>query len=85
MAGHSDGEPHAERYSQLPEETRNWLESLRKDDIETLEEVRRMYEKTRTLGSFTKWLLLTVIGIFVGAASFGDSIIRVFAWLRGGH
>lgn len=73
----------AERYSDLPESTRRWLEQLRVADIETLEEAQRMYEKTKTLGTVAKWMLLTIIGIFITAASLGDSIIRMITWLRG--
>ena len=74
-----------ERFAHLPPTTRKWLESLREEDIDEIKEAVRFYHATRTIGKFWKWLIITVIGIFVGAMQFGEAVMKTFQWLFGRH
>lgn len=75
------------RFAHLPKPTREWLESLDKEDIDEIKEAIKFYHATRTIGRFWKWLIITVVSVFVGAAQFGEAIVKAFSWLfgRGGH
>lgn len=75
-----------ERFAQLPEPTRQWLENLREDDIKQLNEAIRFYDAARVGGRFIKWLIITVVAIFVGAAAFGEAIQKIWTLISGrGH
>ena len=69
-----------ERFGQLPEPTRQWLEELREDDIQELNDAVKFYRTARAVGRFNKWLIITVVTIFVGAAAFGKALQEFWAW-----
>ncbi len=61
-----------------------WLKSAREEDIELLGEGLDLVRSGRTIGRFTKWLMLTIIGAVLLGSQFGDAISRVLVWVRGG-
>lgn len=71
------------RFAHLPKSTREWLESLREADIDEIKEAVKFYHATRTIGKFWKWLIITVIGVFIGAMQFGEAIIKILSWVFG--
>lgn len=73
----------AERYSQLPEGTRKWLELLRDEDIRELKEATRFYRNAKTVGKFWRWALITVFGAFITAVTFGEKFMEFVNWIRG--
>lgn len=73
----------ADRYFHLPVKTREWLESLRENDITELNEAIRFYHATKTVGRFWRWMIITFVGIFVGAVGLGEAGIKAFNWLFG--
>jgi hypothetical protein len=75
-----------ERFGQLPEKTRHWLENLREDDIKELKDAVSFYRTARAVGRFNKWLIITIVTIFIGAAAFGDALLKFWAWIsHAGH
>jgi len=72
------------RFGQLPEATRRWLESLDQDKIAEIEAARKFYDKMQTVAKFNKWLIIIMVSAFVGAVSFGEAITKVAGWFSGG-
>ena len=70
-----------ERFWQLPEPTRQWLEDLREDDIKELIDAIKFYRTARAVGRFNKWLIITIVTIFIGAAGFGEAILKFWVWV----
>ena len=70
-----------ERFGQLPETTRKWLESLRPEDIKALNDTVRMKESVESAGHFLKWLSIFIVAIFVGMAQLSDAIQKLWVWL----
>lgn len=70
-----------DRYAQLPEPTRQWLEGLRPEDIQDLNEGRKLLHSTRTLGRFGKWLAITVFSIFLVISQTGEALQKVWRFI----
>jgi hypothetical protein len=84
-----------QRLEELPQSTRDWLADLRPDELKTLQavvelpadDVRqafKMVHDLQTVGRFTKWLVITFIGIFLGTVVLYENIIKVIGYIRGG-
>ena len=75
-----------ERFWQLPEPTRQWLENLRPDDIKELNDAVKFYHATAVGGKFVKWLAYVIVAIFVGSAALGHAIQDLWSWMfKAGH
>jgi len=83
------------RLVELPEETREFLAGLRPDELETLqaivelpaEDVRdgfKLVRDMRTVGRFGRWLILTVVAIFIGTVTLWENGLKVIGWMKGG-
>ena len=70
-----------ERFGQLPETTRQWLENLREDDIKEMEEERKFYRTVKMIIKFNKYLGMFIIATFIGAVQFGEAIQKFVNWL----
>ena len=70
-----------ERFGHLPEPTRQWLENLREDDIKELNDAVRFYRTAKAVGRFNKWLIITVVTLFIGAAAFGEALLKFWVWI----
>ena len=84
-----------EKMVELPEKTRAFLAGLRPGELKTLEaiiempaeDVRegfRMVRDMRTVGKFMRWLLLSMIALFVGSIMLYENILKVIGYLKGG-
>ena len=71
-----------QRFGQLPEATRQWLENLRPSDLKDLDDAVRFYHSTKAGGRFMKWLMISIVTIFVGAAAFGDAVQKLYHTMR---
>ncbi len=89
----SDDAP--EKMVELPEKTRAFLAGLRPDELKTLEaiiempaeDVRegfRMVRDIRTVGKFMRWLLVSMIALFVGSIMLYENIQKAIGYLKGG-
>lgn len=77
---------YADRYIDLPPETRRFIENLRPGEIKLLEDSINFMRSAQTMGRFGRWTLLLIIGAFVSAASFGDAVTKILGWFnRGGQ
>jgi hypothetical protein len=70
-----------DRFNQLPESTRRWLENLRDDDIKEMEEERKFYRTVQTIIKFNKYLGVFIIATFIGAVQFGEAIQKFISWV----
>ena len=77
--------PHAERFNDLPEETKLFLEALTPEDIKSIKEGIALARATKTMGKFWKWTFIFVVTAFAGMATIGQSIEWLWDRLRGGH
>lgn len=72
-----------DRFGHLPEATRRWLESLREEDINELREAIKLSRNAKTVGSFSKWLALTIFGTIVSVITFGEKLMIGWKWITG--
>lgn len=70
-----------EKLIELPEETRNFLSQMRDDDIQTLKDGLRLVTAIRTVGIFMKWLIVGIVGLFVGFVMLWESVLKFLALL----
>lgn len=74
----------AQRYEQLSLKTRRWLEGLRDDDIDTLNQAIKFQEQAKTVGRFGKWLLITFAAIIFFFAELGQAMSKLLTFLTTG-
>ena len=72
----------AKRFDDLPERTKDFLLNLRDDEIDTMNDGIRLVGAIRTVGTFVKWVIVGIIGIFAGVVMFGESVMKIMAWFR---
>lgn len=70
------------RYGQLPGNTRVFFERLRQEDIDDWWRVLKLYRATVSVGRFTKWLIITLVGFFVGTVAFGEKVLALLSWFK---
>jgi hypothetical protein len=73
-----------DRFGHLPEGTRKWLEGLRDEDIQELKEAIKFQRSAKTVGTFGKWLVITIVSTFIGAVAFGEKVAVAWRWISGG-
>jgi hypothetical protein len=67
-----------DRYGQLPEWKRRWIEELTEEKIKDQDDATRFYHGAKAGGRFVKWLMITIVAVFVGAAAFGDAVQKLW-------
>lgn len=72
----------ADRLAELPEETRQFLSSLSKEDVKTLETGLPILRAVLGFAKVTKWLIVLVIGVLGGVVLLGESVLKILAWFR---
>lgn len=72
----------AEKYADLPDATRRWLESLREDDVTDLKEAQKLYRRLQAITWFWKWVFLTALAVFAAATQLGEHIVSIISWLK---
>lgn len=73
----------AKRFDDLPDRTKEFLSSLRDDEIDTLNDGIRLVSAIRTVGTFVRWVIVGMLGIFAGVVMLGDAIGKIVGWFRG--
>ncbi|MBX8783722.1 hypothetical protein HBA94_08095 [Ochrobactrum sp. GRS2] len=71
----------AHRFNELPDETQEFLSQLREDDIETLKDGLRLVIAMRTVGRLMKWMIVAVVGTFIGTVLLYENILKVLNWI----
>lgn len=72
----------AVRLAELPEETREFLSGLSKEDIATFKVGLPIVRMIIGFGKVTKWIAITGLGLAVGTVMLGESIAKIVAWFR---
>lgn len=72
----------AERMAELPEETREFLSDLSKEDIATLKTGLPLVRMIVGFGLVAKWLAITSLGLIVGTAMLWESALKILAWFK---
>lgn len=73
----------ADRYAELPQETREFLEQLRKEDIALLAESINFMRSTKTMSRFVRGTFMVVFGTIIAIGSTVKGSQWVLEWLRG--
>lgn len=73
----------AQRFDDLPPKTKDFLTNLRADEVDTLNDGIRLVGAVRTVGTFVKWVIVGILGLFVGIVMLGESVAKIIRWL--GH
>lgn len=73
----------ANRFDDLPPKTKKFLSNLRDDEIDTLNDGIRLINSAMTVGKFMKWVIVGLLGLFVGVVMFGESVSKIASWFKG--
>jgi len=76
-----DYEPVAERYGDLPEETRRMLEALQPEEVEFLQKLIRVMISFGTVGKVLGIVGGAIIGLVIGLPLLIDALMRIWSWL----
>jgi hypothetical protein len=71
-----------ERLTELPEDTRKFLAGLSKEDTATLETLLPLARSMMTWGRVSKWLIVTLLGLYFGVVMLGESVVKVLSWFK---
>lgn len=74
----------AERFAELPEETREFFTDLSKDDITALKTWIPIFKRISGFNWVAKWLAVALLSILAGIVLIGDSILKILSWLSKG-
>ena len=55
--------PDAKRFDDLPDKTKDFLASLRPDEVDTLNDGIRLVRSIATVGAFMKWEIVGSLGL----------------------
>jgi hypothetical protein len=72
-----------ERLADLPQETRDFLSELSKDDLTTLRNGIPIVKAIIGFGKVTKWLAITALGLLAGTVLLWESVLKILGWLKG--
>lgn len=64
-------------------EVRAFLADLSKDDIHTLRAGMPLIRAAIGFGKTTKWLVITLGGVFLGGVMLWDGVLKMLSWMRG--
>ncbi|MDW5313716.1 hypothetical protein R6X40_06230 [Rhizobium sp. PL01] len=80
---------------ELPHDTREWLATLREDELETLKalvdlpanDVRdgfKLVRDLRTVGRFIRFSVVLILAMLVATVTLYENMIKVFSWFKAG-
>ncbi len=72
-----------ERFNELPEYTKLFLERLRADDVIAIEEGIKLSRAARTVGKFWKWTAVAIVSTFAGVVTIITAFKTIGEWFRG--
>ncbi|MBN9046223.1 MAG: hypothetical protein J0H18_11225 [Rhizobiales bacterium] len=82
------------RFNQLDQNMQEMLSKLEPEEVENLkylatipgDELRgavKLYRDVMTVSHFMKWLIVTIVAVFIGAVSLGEHVMKLFGWMKG--
>jgi hypothetical protein len=60
-----------------------WLQTAREEDIALLDDGLDLVRSGRTIGRFTRWVIVTVIGAALLGSQVGEAVSKFLGWVRG--
>jgi len=72
-----------ERLADLPQETRDFLSELSKDDLATIKSGLPIIKAIIGFGRVTKWLAITALGLLAGTVLLWESVLKIVGYLKG--
>ncbi len=79
-----DEDRRANRWTDLPPRTQEFISELREDDIKALNNLMHVYSTASTVGGLLKWMVVSFIGAVVMFNQLGDSLSSLWARLFAG-
>lgn len=94
----NDDLPEFLAFGQLPRPTKEFFGQLRPEEVDTLKKLSRLGPEEQdqlfqaiklahsfiTAGKAAKWLIITMVGTFIGFMLLAENIQKAFAWFQGG-
>lgn len=71
------------KLAELPEETRELLSDLSKEDVQTIRAGLPIIRMILDFGKVTKWIAITLLGILAGMVLLGESVVKIVGWIKG--
>lgn len=72
----------ADRFEELPDHTKKFLKELREEEVQELVEAIEGLRTMRRVGKFGKWALGSLVLGFVSMVLLGESIAKLWSWIR---
>lgn len=72
-----------DKYSQLPETTRDWLEGLRPDDTKEIDDVRRWFRNSKIITAFGRWLVVAMVAVFLATGQATELFFKIISRITG--
>lgn len=72
----------AQKFDDLPPETKAYLSRLSKEDIKLLQDGARLAQSIMTVGKFMRRVIILLLGILAGVVLFGESILKIAGWMK---
>lgn len=72
-----------DRLAELPEETREFLATLSRDDIDAMKIGLPIFKRILGAGFVLKWLAVALLSLLAGVVLLGESIVKILGWMRG--
>ena len=66
----------------LPQYTQDFLIDLKEDEVEDLHDAMEFIRSVRTVSKFLKWVIITVVAIFLSFVSLGEGFLKMGAWFK---
>jgi hypothetical protein len=73
-----------ERYADLPEDVRVWLERMAPQDVRTLTEGVHMIRSMLTVGRLMRWAVILLVGAVIGLVGLMEAMERLAHRFKGG-
>ena len=67
---------------ELPQYTQDFLINLKEDEVDELRDAIEFVRAVRTVSRFLKWVIITIVAIFLSIVSLGEGLIKMKAWFK---
>lgn len=74
--------PVVDRMIELPEETREFLSQLGKDDIVLMKDGLDIIRSLRTIGRFMRWVILGILAIMLGVVAIYENTVKLISYFQ---
>ena len=89
-----DNKPIPERLNELDPTIRDFLSKMEPEEVDTLKylskisktELQQIMKIVRDARAFLwlgKWLIVTIVAVFMATAAIGEYVVKIAAWFKG--